>query len=181
MSEADLLAVSRELDATWFIPTEDEWHKAAYHKNDGTTGNYFDFPMSSDDRPTADAPPGGPNSANIDEVVVDGSTDVGAYTFSVSPYGTFDQGGNVWEHTEALSDHPDVVDFFGEAARAARGGYWGWNFTSLAAAAYSEVPMTGEFREHYGVGFRVATVPEPGGFALAGIALMGLLTYRRRK
>lgn len=26
--------------ATYFIPSEDEWYKAAYHKNDGATGNY---------------------------------------------------------------------------------------------------------------------------------------------
>ena len=29
-------------------------------------------------------------------------TDVGAYTSATSPYGTFDQGGNVWEWNEAL-------------------------------------------------------------------------------
>ena len=35
----------------WVIPTEDEWYKAAYHKNDGDTGNYFDYPTSSDTVP----------------------------------------------------------------------------------------------------------------------------------
>jgi len=34
------MAVTRESDATYFIPTENEWYKAAYHKNDGVTGNY---------------------------------------------------------------------------------------------------------------------------------------------
>ncbi|GAG43229.1 unnamed protein product, partial [marine sediment metagenome] len=28
---AALMAVSRESDATWVIPSEDEWYKAAYH------------------------------------------------------------------------------------------------------------------------------------------------------
>jgi formylglycine-generating enzyme required for sulfatase activity len=32
--------VVREPDATWVIPSEDEWYKAAYHKNDGPTGNF---------------------------------------------------------------------------------------------------------------------------------------------
>ena len=49
-----LMAVTRESDATWCIPTEDEWYKAAYHKNDGVTGNYFDYPTRSDDVPSND-------------------------------------------------------------------------------------------------------------------------------
>ena len=42
MSNAELMAITREADATWVIPSEDEWVKAAYHKNDGVTGNYWD-------------------------------------------------------------------------------------------------------------------------------------------
>src|SRR5207244_1500322 len=30
----------RSLGAQFFIPSENEWYKAAYHKNDGVTGNY---------------------------------------------------------------------------------------------------------------------------------------------
>ena len=47
-SNAGLTAVNREADWKWAIPTEDEWYKAAYHKNDGVTGNYFKYPTSSD-------------------------------------------------------------------------------------------------------------------------------------
>jgi len=46
-----LMAVSREADWKWAIPTEDEWYKAAYHKNDGVTGNYYDYPTGSDTAP----------------------------------------------------------------------------------------------------------------------------------
>lgn len=31
--------VLRKSGARWVLPTEDEWYKAAYHKNDGVTGN----------------------------------------------------------------------------------------------------------------------------------------------
>ncbi len=31
---------ARQEGARWWIPSEDEWYKAAYHKNDGVTGNY---------------------------------------------------------------------------------------------------------------------------------------------
>ena len=40
-ADFELEGVVREPDATWVIPTENEWYKAAYHKNDGVTGNYF--------------------------------------------------------------------------------------------------------------------------------------------
>ena len=39
-----LPAETREANATFVIPSLDEWYKAAYHKNDGATGNYFDYP-----------------------------------------------------------------------------------------------------------------------------------------
>ncbi|MCC6123909.1 MAG: SUMF1/EgtB/PvdO family nonheme iron enzyme [Pirellulales bacterium] len=44
--------VTRNAGAQWWIPSEDEWYKAAYHKNDGATGNYFDYPTSSDSIPS---------------------------------------------------------------------------------------------------------------------------------
>ena len=53
-SQSGLMAISRRSNATWFIPTEDEWYKAAYHKNDGATGNYFDYPTSNDSVPSND-------------------------------------------------------------------------------------------------------------------------------
>ena len=114
---------TRNPSATYFIPSEDEWYKAAYHKNDGVTASYWRFPTSTDATPYSDQPPGSgsptqSNTMNIrdddgiangydDGYAVTGSTstsstqnyltDVGAYTASLSPYGTFDQGGNVWE------------------------------------------------------------------------------------
>ena len=33
----------RHKDAYYFLPNEDEWYKAAYHKNDGVTANYWDY------------------------------------------------------------------------------------------------------------------------------------------
>ncbi len=43
-----LRAMREEPDATWVIPSEDEWYKAAYHYNDGVTGNYYNHAKSSD-------------------------------------------------------------------------------------------------------------------------------------
>ena len=52
-------SVTRNVGAQVFIPTEDEWYKSAYHKNDGVTGNYWDFPTSTDVTPLSNQPPGG--------------------------------------------------------------------------------------------------------------------------
>ncbi len=122
-SNAELMAVVREGDATWVIPSEDECYKAGYHKNDGVTGNYFDYPTSSDSVPgyvnnsgnlSGTGEPfteGGTDPGNYATYDGDDGTDgigppyyrtnVGEWENSDSPYGTFDQGGNVWEWNEA--------------------------------------------------------------------------------
>jgi len=91
--------VTRNAGARWAVTSENEWYKAAHYSP--ATSTYYDYPTSSDTAPTAEAPAGGLNSANYDQIVAD-MTDVGAYTSSDSPYGTFDQGGNVWEWNEAI-------------------------------------------------------------------------------
>src|SRR4029079_18120648 len=50
--------ITRNPGARWWLPSENEWYKAAYHKNDGVTGNYWDYPTSSDAIPYSDQPPG---------------------------------------------------------------------------------------------------------------------------
>src|SRR5262245_29663639 len=44
----DQTLFGRNAGAKFFIPTENEWYKAAYHKNDGVTGNYWYYPTASD-------------------------------------------------------------------------------------------------------------------------------------
>ena len=108
-SDAELLAITREPDATWVIPSEDEWYKAAYHKNDGVTGNYWDYPTSTNSVPSKDLVE--PTDPGNNATFYDGGftigppyyrTQVGAHENSDSPYGTFDQGGNVWEWNETV-------------------------------------------------------------------------------
>ena len=126
MSDFELESVVREPDATWVIPTEDEWYKAAYHKNDGVTGNYYSQPTSitagSVSNDLIDPDPG--NNATFQKPGPDFTigppyfrTEVGAHENSESPYGTFDQGGNVLEFNETVPE-PDI--------RGIRGGSWFW-------------------------------------------------------
>lgn len=38
----------RHKDAQYFLPSEDEWFKAAFHKNDGVTADYWQYATGSD-------------------------------------------------------------------------------------------------------------------------------------
>ena len=157
MSDAELMAITRQSDATWVIPSEDEWYKAAYHYNDGVTGNYWDYPTESYAMPTWEAPPGTDmtnGSANyFGSDFAIGSpyyrTEVGAYDAkpSDSPYGTFDQGGNVWEWKEAI--------FY--SYRGLRGG----SFYASGAELHAKYRYFGHdpTLEGVNIGIRVAEAP----------------------
>ncbi len=172
MTAPDLQAITRNPNATWVLPTEDEWYKAAYHHNDGATANYFDYPTSSNDIPSNELvdPDPGNNATYFDEGYTVGSphyrTEAGAHESSESPYGTFDQGGNVWEWTETTM----ARDF-----RVLRGGSYVSSADSLAAAyRYGYYPVAGAISDF---GFRVARVPEP--HTLSMLLAFSLLACRR--
>ncbi len=150
--------------ATVVVPSENEWYKAAYY--DAQSMSYFDYPTRSDEQTTCEAPPGGDNSANCDGAVGN-ITDIGSYEFSASPYGTFDQGGNVWEWNEALVG----------SNRGLRGGSWLDTVFNLWASVRDSVDPS--LTHVGGLGFRVATVPEPETWLLGMTALLVLTGLRR--
>ena len=104
--------ITRSGGANIFLPSENEWYKAAYYSPGGV---YFEYPTGTDSMTGCAAPASDTgNSANCDIAAVNALTDVGAYRLSVSPYGTFDQGGNVYEWTEQKNGED----------RGLRGGNW---------------------------------------------------------
>lgn len=163
---------ARQPGALFFIPTEDEWYKAAYHKN-GATDDYFEYPTGSDSVPSKYLNQGGNNATFYASGYTIGfphyRTEAGAHKNSESPYDTFDQGGNVQEWNETVIG----------SNRGLRGGAFVYNGSILSASIRgSSSPAT----ELTTLGFRVATIPEPGSLAmLAGLAVMGLVWWRRRK
>ncbi len=181
-SRAALLAVQRTADAVFVIPSEDEWYKAAYHANDGATGNYFDYPTATDTPPSNDllATDAG-NNANFHIAPADWTidspyyrTEVGDFENSASPYGTFDQGGNVWEWTEAVE--------LAESDRVFRGGVFQYPLDCLHAdTRLFGDPAYGAEGVHSNLsGIRIVQVPEPATMsllALGGVVLLG----RRQK
>lgn len=157
--------------------------------------HYWAYPTQSNSTPYSDQPPGNgaptqSNTANYfsddsisngynDGYAVTGSairsgsqnylTNVGAYTSATSAYGTFDQGGNVWEWNEAS---------LGGTSRGVRGGSWADSSIYLPASfGFSNSSAT----ESDVVGFRVATmVPEPSTGVLAILAC-GLMSVLRKR
>jgi formylglycine-generating enzyme required for sulfatase activity len=184
MGTETLQAVKRIADASraqwkkyYFIPTEDEWYKAAYHKNDGVTGHYFDYPTGSDGLPSnvlGNPTDPGNNATFYSNGWTLGSpsyrTEVGDHENSDSPYGTFDQGGNVWEWNEAIA-------FYG-SFRGLRGGSFYVNDDDFVHAAFrfSHDPTL----EIGSFGFRVSEVPEPATLALLAAGAVALVARRRR-
>ncbi|MGD8454509.1 MAG: SUMF1/EgtB/PvdO family nonheme iron enzyme [Phycisphaerae bacterium] len=176
-----LRQVTRQPDATWVLPNEDEWYKSAYHKNDGVTGNYWMWPVqcSMPDIPDNGNPDGDSgHSANYcDGDATIGppywTSEVGYFSLSASPYGTYDQGGNAWEYVETLEGDP------GHEIPIMRGFCFYWldfGAPAMLAGVRFEGGWSGASVDV--MGFRLAQVPEPATLTL--LALAGVAVWRRR-
>ena len=184
-------APAKNPGAQFYIPTENEWYKAAYFspvKGGPGSPGYYAYATQSDSAPGNNIG-GGANQANyaaggVFSVTQSSSysssqnylTDVGAFTNSESFYGTFDQSGNVFE----WNDLPDAAG----SSRGLRGGDWfiSGAFFLSSSSRFSFDPSF----EFNGNGFRLASpvaVPEPSTWVmgLAGIACGGWQMIRRRR
>ena len=159
-------SITRNPGATVFLPTEDEWCKAAYY--DVGADDYYFYPASSDLPPVCDLPGSTPNTANCGRAV-DNVTYVGSYTSSSSPNRTFDQAGNVTEWNERI--------YLG--GRGSRGG--GFTNDQLSQGLLSSNYLSTTSASAV-TGFRVAAaVPEPGTGTglLVAVGVLSLLSRNR--
>ncbi len=175
LTNGDVLenTVTRNAGWQWAVASEDEWYKAAYYKGGNTDAGYWRHATRSNDMPGRDlADPLG-NNANynprsagpIDRPYF--TTIVGAFQNSPSPYGTFDQAGNLYEWTESAVD----------SDRISRGGAWSNTFDFALSSEDSWRERA--FLESNSVGFRLVGIPAPSSGAL--LTLVGLLVSRRRR
>ena len=151
--------ITKNVGATIYIPTEDEWYKAAYY-NSGSQ-SYSLYPNGTDSFTTADA-----------NYFSGAATDVGTYSSYPSSYGTFDQGGNVWEWNDAV---------IADSNRGVRGGsYFTVDDGLLSFTRFDFDPSY----DSLDFGFRLASVPdnvpEPSSLVLSVLA-SGVVLLRRKR
>ena len=176
-------AVAVNSGASYFLPTEDQWYKAAYYKGGSTNAGYWDYATQSDSTPTAvtagstgiGSSGSTGNFANYNSAAVwngqTGNVTTVGSNGGASAYGAFDMSGNLYECGDAGS------------SRGLRGGFW--NGDAFALSSSFRYPLAPSF-EDFSVGFRLASpfaVPEPSTWAmgLAGLACGGWQMYRRRR
>jgi formylglycine-generating enzyme len=172
--------------ASYLLPTEDQWYKAAYYKGGSTNAGYWDYATQSDFAPTAvtagttgigSAGSIG-NFANYDSAAVWNSQPGNVATVGTnggaSAYGAFDMSGNLYEWN-------DLTGAAG-SSRGLRGGYWDdFAFSLSSSDRFTPAPSD----EGNDVGFRLASpdaapIPEPGTWAAMAI-FAAYAGWRRRR
>jgi sulfatase modifying factor 1 len=159
----------RHKDAKYFLPTENEWVKAAYWN--GTSLQTY-----------ANASPSDLISGSPDPAKWNYQPSVGNVLWNVGSgvkelNGTYDMMGNVWERMES----PVFFDWvFQTEVSSLRGGAWNHpaNYLALYYNGSPDEIVNPLYNGGYGVGFRVASIPEPVSLFL--LSLGGLLVKKTR-
>jgi sulfatase modifying factor 1 len=156
---ADWFFPTKQANATVWIPSENEWFKAAYY--DGPTGQYSLFATGRNDIITSQANYGAQSLQGSWNTV----TAVGQFRDFPSNYGTYDQSGNVYEWTDGIYEIPTNPEFIPERRRKSRGGSWFNGTENLLRSSEFSIPAP--TTENDFTGFRLAAVPEPATLVLA--------------
>ena len=115
--------VGKNNNAEYWVPTENEWYKAAYYdpeknKAFGGGGGYYSFATRSSAISTDIATYARRSNIYTQNIPYTGTTLVGTYANYPSYYGTFDQTGNVGEWTDG------EILLLGQTQKVERGGWW---------------------------------------------------------
>jgi formylglycine-generating enzyme required for sulfatase activity len=148
--------IFRNPTASVFLPSENEWYKAAYYNP--ATHSYFIYATGSNALPNYLVDPQDSNAANYTpggwpnpdyDLAIGHVTDVGAFASTRGPYGTYDQSGNVMQWVET------TIMVGNSARKGLRGGAFNYVWDHITNGYRS----TGNPFEEFGnVGFRLASV-----------------------
>jgi len=146
----------------YWIPTENEWYKAAYYTNNYASSSlpgYYLYATQSNEAP-GNVVGGAPNQMNvivgIDFSITQDPTlyttqrylaDVGAYLGSPSYYGTFDQNGSLYQWND-LDGKPFPY-------RGVRGSFW---FAGAQAAQSINFGAVTPTQAGNDIGFRLSSI-----------------------
>ena len=176
--------------ASYLLPTEDQWYKAAYYKGGSTSAGYWDYATQTDTAPTAvtagstgigSAGDTG-NFANYENEAdwnsLNGNVTTVGTSGRPSTYGGFDLNGNVWEWNDGGGTAGN---------RVLRGGSFVSHDAVLLKSTFRSADRApGD--EDADIGFRLAStdatpIPEPGTWAAMAIFAGGAAYagWRRRK
>ncbi len=183
-------ALALNIGAKFFIPSENQWYKAAYYKGGGTNAGYWPYATQSSSVPTSvSATVAGDGSAGssgnfanynsgADWNAQNGNVTTVGTNGGPSAYNAFDMSGNVREWNDLNSSS--------SSSRGIRGGDWFGDSSVLSSSARgNDIPSY----ESVLIGFRVASlpssaaaVPEPSMMVIGTLfGIGGLMAKRRMK
>jgi hypothetical protein len=162
----------RNKDAYYFLPSENEWYKAAYYNPAGT--NYFLYPTASSSAPSPVASGTNANTAVYSQAALQGPAAVNL-AGGLSAYGTMGQGGNVWEWMETAADGTNTTS---DENRNLRGGTFALTADPMRSVEFRSF---GPASDNITFGFRVASVPEPSTYALLLLGAGAMYLWKRRQ
>jgi len=169
----------RHKDAHFWLPSMDEWYKAAFYNP--VTSAYVDYATADGSVPTAVASGTGANTAVYNQSFGQGPADI-TLAGGLSAFGVMGLNGNVWEWEETSFN---LNNSSGSSSRGIRGGSWVDNSNNLSSSIRSGGDPAGA---GISIGFRVASlsssaaaVPEPASCMVWSVMGLAGWWYRGRR
>lgn len=164
----------RNTQARYFMPSADEWHKAAYY--DPENDRYWLYPHGSDDPPIAVASGTDPGTAVFNQ---DGPADV-MLAGGENLFGLVGMAGNVYDFEETTVNLTNGI--FDEPflnRRGANGGAFTFDLTLSLSASFRN--SAGADAAVTTGGIRVASIPEPSTLLTIYFGIFTQMLFSGRK